>query len=181
MSISGRRSATLEANQGVGGAPTPDRAWIPMGQQCGLPAARATTKQEVLGAGMVGPIHSACRVTIGCASPPVKRCRSAASTQPRFPLLPPFPKLLRQPNSEPPCAAPLISRCCCCCKTTATAAHPMPWLGPCITPVAIPQSWLACLLGPHFCSIAGLFPLAEDAAAAATAALCCPPSGAAKT
>ncbi|KAH9877729.1 hypothetical protein J1614_002946 [Plenodomus biglobosus] len=61
MSISGKRSARERPNQGVNAAPTPDRAWIPMGQLLGLPAARAS-QREVLGAGMVEPF------TLGCPS-----------------------------------------------------------------------------------------------------------------
>ncbi|KAF1846914.1 uncharacterized protein K460DRAFT_352111 [Cucurbitaria berberidis CBS 394.84] len=50
-----------EANEGCGAAPTPDRAWVPMGQQLGLPAAARATKEEVLGSGgggRGGAIHS---------------------------------------------------------------------------------------------------------------------------
>ncbi|EUC31015.1 hypothetical protein COCCADRAFT_102411 [Bipolaris zeicola 26-R-13] len=40
MSISGRRSASRWANGVAGTPPAPDGAWIPKGQQSGLPGAR---------------------------------------------------------------------------------------------------------------------------------------------
>lgn len=47
----------MVANSVSGAVSTPDRAWVPMGQQLGLPAARAT-RQEALGCGRGGVVHS---------------------------------------------------------------------------------------------------------------------------
>ncbi|KAH7067303.1 hypothetical protein BKA63DRAFT_582093 [Paraphoma chrysanthemicola] len=53
-SISGKTLGWKMANGDGASSSTPDRAWVPMGQQLGLPAARAT-RQEVLGAAKVEP------------------------------------------------------------------------------------------------------------------------------
>ncbi|KAH7083943.1 hypothetical protein FB567DRAFT_94963 [Paraphoma chrysanthemicola] len=53
-SLSGKTLGWKMANDHGAPSPTPDRAWVSMGQQLGLPAARAT-RQEVLGAAKVEP------------------------------------------------------------------------------------------------------------------------------
>jgi hypothetical protein len=88
MPISGRRSARRRPMIVSEGRPR--SRWVPMGQQCGLPAARAT-KQEVLGAVRVWWTNSlSCGVVIGWSGGAVKRCCSAAHPNLAFRFLHPF-------------------------------------------------------------------------------------------
>lgn len=99
-----------QANEGLGVAPTPDRAWIPMGQQLGLPAARAT-QREVLGAGVVEPF------TLGRGSdwlrpPAAKICRSAGRPNFAFRTSHSFRNYCTNQSLTTTLRPPLIWRCC---------------------------------------------------------------------
>lgn len=138
MSISGRRSASRWANGVAPTPPAPDGAWIPKGQQSGLPGARGwhvhvcyvSCTMYVVHTGLVARRHAMLSASIGCRSRPRARLPLAARPLPRkhvvaHPARCTCANQTLSPHPHPPSTHP---------PTSTHATHPHPSTHPLISP-----------------------------------------------